>query len=67
MGEVTRRDVVKRIMRCLEVFDGIEVFLFAEPAEKVGMGGEDRGRTINDIIDECREMLVKPPLLRETA
>lgn len=67
MGEETRKSVVKKIMRCVEVFDGTEVLLFAEPAEKVENGGEDRERTIRDIIGECRGILVKPPLLWETA
>jgi hypothetical protein len=60
-----KTSIVRKIMRCADVFQGAEVLLFVEPCgDKKGgtltfLGGLEgpRGQIIKDIIEECRKEL----------
>lgn len=61
----SKKNVVKRIMKCADVFQAVEVLLFVEPPEEIE--GETlyedlenvKEETIKEIIEECRAQLQK--------
>ena len=63
----SKENVVKRIMRCVDVFKGTAVLLCVELSERregdtffLAYGGEGvRERTIKEIIEECGKEIEK--------
>lgn len=63
----SKQSIVKRIMRCADLFYGAEVLLFVEPGEETKRGDLTlreglegvREQTIKGIIEDCQKQLWK--------
>jgi hypothetical protein len=63
MEELAKKNVSRRIMRCVDVFRGVEVLLFVEKGERkegeaLAYGGDEmREKIIGDIVEECERQM----------